>query len=143
VQPAGRLTISTPTGGVYPTVIGPAAFDGPALEMVSVAVPDVPGASNAFVIATLTSADAARLVTAVDPVLLAATGSGPIEITETDPPGKVVNGAAAAGMATGTDTVAILPFARGPANEHEIGPAGIVPVQPLGRLTMSAPTGGA
>lgn len=124
-------------------MIGPAAFDGPALEMASVAVPDVPGASNAFVIVTLTSADAARLVADVDPVLFAATGSAPSEATEAEPPGKTVDGAALAGMATGTGTDAVPPFASGPASTHEIGPEGIAPVQPVGRLTMFTPAGGA
>jgi hypothetical protein len=141
VQPTGSAEISTPTGGEYDTVIGPAAFDGPAFDTVITALPVSPGVIEGVDTNVDTSADGANAVTIDGTVLFSATGSAVGELAPAEPPDNEPAGVEA-GTDNNTPIVALVPGANGPANVHDNGPAGNVPVQPTGSAEISTPTGG-
>ena len=124
-------------------MIGPAAFDGPALETVTVALPVDPGVIAGVVDDTERSADAAAVGTVGAEALFAGVGSAVGDEAVSAPPvPRVEDGVALAKTFSGTATETDAPGAIGPATVHTIGPAGIGPVHPAGRAVISTPVGG-
>jgi hypothetical protein len=75
--------------------------------------------------------------------LFAAVGSLVAVDTPAVPPVSAAPGVADAGILIGTWMAGVVaPAAIGPGWVQVIGPAGIVPVQPLGSETIDAPAGG-
>jgi hypothetical protein len=124
-------------------VIGPAAFDGPALATVTVALPVDPGVIAGVTDDTERSADAAAVGTTGVEALFAGVGSAVGDEALSAPPvPSVEDGVALAKTFNGTATEADAPGAMGPATLQTMGPAGIGPVQPAGRAVISTPVGG-
>jgi hypothetical protein len=142
VQPAGNAAISVFAGGVKVMVTGPAAEEGPLLVAVNVAVVDVPGAAGATATVVNRSVEPSAVLPDTGAVLFAAAGSAVADVAVTDPPPSVDEGAAPEGRAIGTVTSRCPPGGIGPGMLQLIGPAGIVPVQPVGSVVISYPAGG-
>ena len=121
---------------------GPAASEGPALVAVKETFPVVPGVIDGVVTATETSAAAGATDASLVALLLPGVGSAVGDEALTEPPVRVAPGVADAASFKGISTETLPPTGTGPATAHEIGPAGIDPVQPVGSDAISAPAGG-
>ena len=138
-QPAGSVPTTTPDGGAYVNVIGPAASEGPLSVAVSVTVPDVPAAIEGEVTAKARSATRAPAVTVVGvTVLSAGAGSAEPVDTEAEPPVSAP-GAVDDGIDTGIVTVRVAPLASVAAEVQVIVD---VPEQPAGSVPTTTPEGG-
>jgi hypothetical protein len=142
VQPAGNEAISVFTGGVKVMVTGPAAEEGPLLVAVNVAVVGVPGAAGATETVVTRSVEPSAVLPDTGAVLFAEAGSAVADAALTVPPASVDDGAAPEGSAIGTVTSRCPPGGIGPGMLQLMGPAGIVPVQPVGSVVISYPAGG-
>jgi hypothetical protein len=124
-------------------VIGPAAFDGPALATVTVALPVDPGVIAGVTEETERSAEAAKVGTVgVEPLFPGVGSAVGDEALSAPPVPSVDDGVALAKTFNGTSTATDAPGAIGPATLQTMGPAGIGPVQPAGSAVISTPVGG-
>jgi hypothetical protein len=122
-------------------LIGPIASEGPPFVTFKVAVPMVPGVIGDVNDEVDRSAWPGPAATDAATVLFSDVGSLVALDATADPPVYVELGVAFAGMLTGTATVAFAPLTIGPGCVQVIGPAGIVPVQPTGRVVILTPFG--
>lgn len=136
-QPAGNEAISVFAGGVKEMVTGPAAAEGPLLVAVKVAVVAVPGGAGATETVVRRSVEPSAVLPETGTVLFAEAGSAVADDALTVPPASVEDGAAPEGRAIGTVTSRCPPGGIGPGMVQLIGPAGIVPVQPVGSVVIS------
>lgn len=105
--------------------------------------PPPPGTRLGTVTLVISTSAMAGLTSCVTGALLfTPTGSGEGDVADIDPPASVVPGTAANGRRTGIRIDEVARGTSGPGTTHVIGPAGSVPVQPDGKLTISTPTGG-
>jgi hypothetical protein len=108
-----------------------------------VAVPVPPGTIGEVEDDVVKSAEPGATAIDDDDELFAGVGSAVAVDTPAVPPVSATPGVADAGILIGMRIAAVVaPAAIGPGWVQEIGPAGIVPLQPLGSETIDAPAGG-
>jgi hypothetical protein len=122
-------------------IVADTTSDGPLFSAVTVTMPVVPGVMAGVVALITRSATRGPMRAAEVPVSLPGVGSAVGEVAEAVPPVSETPGMALAGAASRMSIVLDVSAARGPAIVQESGPAK-GPVQPGGRATIVAPTGG-